>query len=103
MTEQSFTLLMWSVELEMKADLCFMHTSVVCRIKGVTQTNMGVIGNWVDWTLYIKMLDWLSSEEVPVSLDICAFILQENYLPGVMAAHFSVGVVDDTVLVISGK
>lgn len=40
---------------------------------------------------------------VPVLLDIGAFVLQENYLPGIMATHFSVGVLDDAVLVISGK
>lgn len=49
------------------------------------------------------MMDRLSSAKVPISVDIRAFILQENYLPGVVAAHFSIGVVDDTVLVISCK
>lgn len=49
------------------------------------------------------MLNWLTSGEVPVFLGICAFILQENYLPGIVATHFSIGVLDDTVLVISGK
>lgn len=64
---------------------------------------MRVIGNWVDWTLYAKQRHWLSSGEVPVSINIRAFILQENNLPGVMAAHFSIGVVDDAEFVIPGK
>lgn len=69
----------------------------------MTQTNIKVIGNRVAWTLYLTMMDCLGGGELPVSLNICAFILQENDLPGIMAAHFSIGVMDDTVLVISGE
>lgn len=42
-------------------------------------------------------------EVVPVSIDIRTFILQEHYPPWVMATHFTIGVMDYTVLVIFGK
>ena len=40
---------------------------------------------------------------LPVSLRIHAFILQVDYLAGVVAADLSIGVMDDTVLVVSSK
>lgn len=55
------------------------------------------------WTLYCNVKNQPRSGAVPVFLDLCALILQVDYLSGVMAAHFSVGVVDDAVFVISAK
>lgn len=39
----------------------------------------------------------------PVSVHVRALVLQKDDLPRVMATHFSTGVVDDAVLIISGK
>lgn len=65
---------------------------------------MRVIGKRVHWTLHGKRRrEWASGGGVPLSLDIRAFILQENDLPGVVATHFSIGVVDDAEFIITGK
>lgn len=39
----------------------------------------------------------------PVTVWICGFVLQKNYLTWVMATHFPIGIMDDTVLIIPGN
>lgn len=54
--------------------------------------------NWEDWTL-----DLVKGEGVPVSVHVGALVLQEDDLPGVMATHLSVSVVDDAEFIIPAK
>lgn len=82
-------------------DLCFLHCRKTCRVGVVTQTNTRITDNPADFGSENEGLQERGS--LPVSFHICALVLQENYLPGIMATHFSSGVVNDAIFVISGK
>lgn len=48
-------------------------------------------------------MDLVKGEGVPVSVHVGALVLQEDDLPGVMATHLSVSVVDDAEFIIPAK
>lgn len=52
---------------------------------------------------YLRLCIEQRMDYTPVSLHVCAFILQENDLTRVMAANFTVVVLDDAVFIVSSK